>query len=192
MLQQHVHCAWVTTIIKLIIFVAYGACWVCLCCRNPSNSDMDYRIFIVRTGVNACDFPLISTPQKTSDSGIPISDLRKRWTSTSRPHILVCPFQTSANGIPPQQTVRFWKSHFNLWKKKKKLSKQALWSWYTHFEFRKKNTTTNQRPPILAYWFAPPQKVYCGNETSGPNTPIPDLRKRHTTTTRSPQVMAHQ
>ena len=22
--------------------VAYGACWVCLCCHNPSNSDMDY------------------------------------------------------------------------------------------------------------------------------------------------------
>ena len=33
----------------------YGACWVCSCCRNPPNSDMDYRIFIVRTDVNACD-----------------------------------------------------------------------------------------------------------------------------------------
>ena len=41
--------------IKLIIIVAYGACWVCLCCHNPPNSDMDYRIFIVRTHVNACD-----------------------------------------------------------------------------------------------------------------------------------------
>ena len=29
-----------TTVIKLIIFVAYGTCWVCLCCHNPSNSDM--------------------------------------------------------------------------------------------------------------------------------------------------------
>ena len=26
----------------------------CLCCHNPPNSDMDYRIFIVRTDVNAC------------------------------------------------------------------------------------------------------------------------------------------
>ena len=24
-------------------------CWVCLCCRNPSNSDMDYRFFTVHT-----------------------------------------------------------------------------------------------------------------------------------------------
>ena len=53
MLQQHAHCAWATTIIKLIIFVAYGACWVCLCCRNPPNSDMDYRIFIVRPNITA-------------------------------------------------------------------------------------------------------------------------------------------
>ena len=25
----------------LFIFVAYGVCWVCLCCHNPPNSDMD-------------------------------------------------------------------------------------------------------------------------------------------------------
>ena len=56
MLQQHVHCSSATTIIKLIIFVAYGAWWVCLCCHNWPNSDMNYRIFIVRTDVNACDF----------------------------------------------------------------------------------------------------------------------------------------
>ena len=55
MLQQHAHYAWATTIIKLIIFVAYGTCWLCLCCHNPPNSDVDYRIFIVRTDVNACD-----------------------------------------------------------------------------------------------------------------------------------------
>ena len=55
MLQQHAHYAWATTILKLIIFVACGACWVCLCCHNPPNSDMDNRIFIVRTDVNACD-----------------------------------------------------------------------------------------------------------------------------------------
>ena len=46
---------WVTTIIKLIISVAYGACWICLFCHNPQNSDMDYRIFIMHTDVNACD-----------------------------------------------------------------------------------------------------------------------------------------
>ena len=46
---------WATTIIKLIIFVAYSACLVCWCCHNPPNSDMDYRISIVRTDVNACD-----------------------------------------------------------------------------------------------------------------------------------------
>ena len=39
MLQQHAHCAWATTIIKLIIFVTYGVCWVCLNCHNPPNSD---------------------------------------------------------------------------------------------------------------------------------------------------------
>ena len=55
MLQQHAHCAWAITIIKLIIFVAYGSRWVCLCCHNPPNSNMDYRIFIVRTDVNACN-----------------------------------------------------------------------------------------------------------------------------------------
>ena len=55
MLQQHAHRAWATTINKLTIFVAYGACWVCLWCHNPPNFDMDYRLFIVRTDVNVCD-----------------------------------------------------------------------------------------------------------------------------------------
>ena len=44
-----------TTILKLIHFAAYGACWVCLCCHNPPNSDVDYGIFNVRTNVTACD-----------------------------------------------------------------------------------------------------------------------------------------
>ena len=35
--------------------LCHGACWVCLCCYNPPNSGMDYRIFIVCTDVNACD-----------------------------------------------------------------------------------------------------------------------------------------
>ena len=61
MLQQHVHCALAATIIKLIIFVAYGACWVCLCCHNPPNSHMNYRIFIVRIDVNACDCTRVCT-----------------------------------------------------------------------------------------------------------------------------------
>ena len=44
-----------TTIIKKIIFVAYGACWVCLWRDNPLNSDMGCRIFGICTDVNACD-----------------------------------------------------------------------------------------------------------------------------------------
>ena len=51
MLQQHVHCS-VTAIIKLVIFVAYGVYWACLCCHNPLTSDMGYRVFIVHTDVN--------------------------------------------------------------------------------------------------------------------------------------------
>ena len=59
MLQIHAHWAWppwATTIIKLIIFVTYGECWVCLGCHNPPNFDMDNRIFILHTDViiNAC------------------------------------------------------------------------------------------------------------------------------------------
>ena len=37
------------------IFCRYCACRVYLCCHNPLNSDMDYRIFNVRTDVNACN-----------------------------------------------------------------------------------------------------------------------------------------
>ena len=33
----------------------YGACCVFYCFQNPPNSDMDNRIFNVRTDVNACD-----------------------------------------------------------------------------------------------------------------------------------------
>ena len=54
MLQQHAHCVWATTIINLIIFVAYGACWVCLCCHNPPNSDMDYTIFVHAIALGVC------------------------------------------------------------------------------------------------------------------------------------------
>ena len=52
--NKHAHCALATTIIKLIIFVAYCVCWLCSCCHNRPNSGMDYRIFIARTDVNAC------------------------------------------------------------------------------------------------------------------------------------------
>ena len=34
-------------------YSAYGACWVFLCFHKPSNSDMDYGIFNVRTDVSA-------------------------------------------------------------------------------------------------------------------------------------------
>ena len=33
----------------------YRVVWICLCCHNPPNSDMDYRIFNMRTDVNACN-----------------------------------------------------------------------------------------------------------------------------------------
>ena len=36
-------------------YPTYGACWVFQCFHNPPNSDMNYRIFNVRTDVNACD-----------------------------------------------------------------------------------------------------------------------------------------
>ena len=36
-------------------YPTYSACWVFLCFLNPPNFDMDYRIFNVRTDVNACD-----------------------------------------------------------------------------------------------------------------------------------------
>ena len=36
-------------------YPTYGACWVFWCFHNSPNSDMDYRIFNVRTYVNACD-----------------------------------------------------------------------------------------------------------------------------------------
>ena len=55
MLQQRAHCAWATTVVKLIIFVAYGARWVCLCYYNPLNSEMDHKIFTVRRDVKSCD-----------------------------------------------------------------------------------------------------------------------------------------
>ena len=36
-------------------YPTYGACWVLLCLHNPPNSDIDYRIFNMCTGVSACD-----------------------------------------------------------------------------------------------------------------------------------------
>ena len=35
-------------------YPSYGACQVFQCFHNPTNSDLDYRIFNVRTDVNAC------------------------------------------------------------------------------------------------------------------------------------------
>ena len=77
------------TIIKLVIFVIYGACWVCLCCHNPLTSDMDYMIFIMHTDVNACDCArgcsdTVREPALRADSGRKIpcrngeSNLRQR------------------------------------------------------------------------------------------------------------------
>ena len=39
-------------------YPTYCACWVYQCFRIPLNSDMDYRIFNVRTDVNAYDCTL--------------------------------------------------------------------------------------------------------------------------------------
>ena len=36
-------------------YPTYGACWVFQFFHNPPNSDMDYRIFNVRTDVNTCE-----------------------------------------------------------------------------------------------------------------------------------------
>ena len=36
-------------------YPTYAACGVFECFQNPPNSDMDHRIFIVHTDVNACD-----------------------------------------------------------------------------------------------------------------------------------------
>ena len=36
-------------------YPTYCACWMFKCFHNPPNSDMDYRIFNVRTDVNAGD-----------------------------------------------------------------------------------------------------------------------------------------
>ena len=48
-------------------FVTQGACWICSCFCNPPNSDMDYRIFIVRAWSSACvhtlDLGLTSHPK---------------------------------------------------------------------------------------------------------------------------------
>ena len=41
--------------LRQLRFPTYCACWVFSCFHNPLNSDMDYRIFNVRTDVNTCD-----------------------------------------------------------------------------------------------------------------------------------------
>ena len=44
----------VTTINRLIILPHFSACWVFSCFHNPPHSDMDYRIFNVRTWYFLC------------------------------------------------------------------------------------------------------------------------------------------
>ena len=73
-------------------YPTYGACWMFKCFHNPPNSDMDYRFFIVRGDVNACDFSRGSTDTEREtalkvDSGRKIpcrtgeSNLRRRRDS---------------------------------------------------------------------------------------------------------------
>ena len=70
-------------------FCRYGSCWACLGFHNPPNSDMDWRILIMHTHVNACDRTRGCTDTKresalTVDSGKKIicctgeSNLRQR------------------------------------------------------------------------------------------------------------------
>ena len=59
------------------IFVVCGACWLFLRCHNPPNSDMDCRIFIVRTDGNAWN--------RTQDTKRE-SALKVQWEENPFPH----------------------------------------------------------------------------------------------------------
>ena len=83
MLQQHAHCAWVTTIMKMVSFAAYGACWICLCCHIAPNSDTDFRIFIARTNVNVCDCTRGCT-DTVRDSALKVDYRRERKNPSPR------------------------------------------------------------------------------------------------------------
>ena len=65
-------------------FPTYGACWMFYCFHNPSNSDMDYRIFNVCTDVHACDYTVKESVLKV-DSGRKIhwrtGELKLGWQS---------------------------------------------------------------------------------------------------------------
>ena len=57
-------------------YPTYGACWVFKCFHNPSNSDMDSRIFNARTDVNACDCALGCT-DTVRESALQVDSGRK-------------------------------------------------------------------------------------------------------------------
>ena len=57
-------------------YPTYDACWVFYCFHNPPNSDMDYRIFNVRTDVNACDYARGCT-YSVSESALKVDFRRK-------------------------------------------------------------------------------------------------------------------
>ena len=61
-------------------YPTYSACWAFKCFHNPPNSDMDYRIFNVRTDVSACDWIRGCTDTARQ------SALKVDWEETPLPH----------------------------------------------------------------------------------------------------------
>ena len=120
MLQQHVHCPWATTIIKLIIFVAYGVCWVGLCCRNPPNSDMDtgsllcsqMLMHVIAWGGGVTDTEGESVPKVDSGRKIPCGT-RELNLHQWRDSPMLCPTELHPITIAscPQSPSRGW-HHF--------------------------------------------------------------------------------
>ena len=57
-------------------YPTHGACWVLSCFHSPPNSDMEYRIFNVRTDVDACDCTRGCT-DALGESALKVDSLRK-------------------------------------------------------------------------------------------------------------------
>ena len=86
-------------------YQTYGACWVFRCFHNPSNSDMDYRIFNVHTDVDACSYT-----QGCTDS-IRESSLK---VHSGRPIPCRTVNQTYLSGVPVQRSTKWAKPSFFL------------------------------------------------------------------------------
>ena len=86
-------------------YQTYGACWVFRCFHNPSNSDMDYRIFNVHTDVDACSYT-----QGCTDS-IRESSLK---VHSGRPIPCRTVNQTYLSGVLVQRSTKWAKPSFFL------------------------------------------------------------------------------